>query len=197
MSLIILVTTLTAEIVTTVLVIVSIVLPQKRIWPPGQQHATGQYVMLLLFIVSAAGVVLLGLADWGRFIVPAWIRIAVGVPLWLAGDLLALWAMMALGVAPTAGDAGELVRRGPYSFSRNPQYVGFIIGLIGWGLMANSALTLIASIVGIVPLVLVPFAEEPWLLAHHGAAYEEYRRTVPRFILFLIETKTSAGSLPT
>jgi protein-S-isoprenylcysteine O-methyltransferase Ste14 len=106
------------------------------------------------------------------------------VPLWLAGDLLALWAMATLGVTPTAGDEGVLVRRGPYGFSRNPQYVGFIIGLVGWGLMANSALTLIATSVGIIPLVLVPFAEEPWLLAHHGAAYEEYRRAVPRFVGF-------------
>ena len=182
MSLIILVITLAAEMVTTLLVIVSIVLPQKRIWPPRQPQAAGQYVMLLLFIVSAMGVVLLGLVDWGRFIIPVWVRIAVGVPLWLAGDLLALWAMAALGVAPTAGDEGVLVRRGPYGFSRNPQYVGFIIGLVGWGLTANSALTLIATGVGIIPLVLVPFAEEPWLLARHGAAYEEYKRTVPRFV---------------
>ena len=140
--------------------------------------------MLVLFIVSAGGVILLGLVDWSRFIIPAWIRIAVGVPLWLAGNILALWAIAALGVTPTSGDEGALVRRGPYGFSRNPQYLGFIIGLIGWALMANSALTLIASIVGIVPLVLVPFAEEPWLLARHGKAYEEYRRTVPRFISF-------------
>jgi protein-S-isoprenylcysteine O-methyltransferase Ste14 len=184
MSLIILVITLAAEMVTTLLVIASIVLPQKRIWPPRQPQAAGQYVMLLLFIVSAMGVVLLGLAEWGRFIIPAWLRVVVGVPLWLAGDLLALWAMAALGVAPTAGDEGALVRRGPYGFSRNPQYLGFIIGLVGWGLTANSALTLIATSVGIIPLVLVPFAEEPWLLAHHGAAYEEYRRAVPRFVWF-------------
>ncbi len=182
MSFIIFGITLAAEMVTTLLVIVSIVWPQRRIWPPDQPHAVGQYVMLILFIVSGVGVVLLGLADWNRFVIPVWVRITVGAPLWLAGDLLALWAMATLGVASTSGDEGALVRRGPYSFSRNPQYVGFIIGLIGWALMANSALTLIASIVGIVPLVLVPFAEEPWLLAQHGAAYEEYRRTVPRFV---------------
>jgi protein-S-isoprenylcysteine O-methyltransferase Ste14 len=182
MSLIFFVITLTAEVVTTLLVAVSIVLPRQRIWPPSQQHAWGQYVMLILFIVSSVGVVLLGLVDWSRFIIPAWIRTAAGVPLWLIGNLLALWAMAALGVAPTSGDEGALVRRGPYGFSRNPQYLGFIIGLVGWALMANSALTLVASIVGIIPLALVPFAEEPWLLERYGAAYADYRRTVPRFV---------------
>jgi len=176
--------TLTAEGLTTLAVVMSIARPQRRIWPPSQQHAWGQYAMLILFIVSAVGVILLGLVDWSRFIIPAWIRIAVGVPLWLTGNILALWAIAALGVTPTSGVEGALVRRGPYGFSRNPQYLGFIIGLIGWALMANSALTLIASLVGIIPLVLVPFAEEPWLLARHGAAYEEYKRTVPRFISF-------------
>jgi len=184
MSLILLVITLTAEVVMTLLVAVSIVLPQRSIWPPSQQQAWGQHVMLILFSVSAVGVVLLGLVDWSRFIIPVWIRIAAGVPLWLIGNVLALWAMAALGVAPTSGDEGALVRRGPYGFSRNPQYLGFIVGLVGWGLMSNSALTLIASVVGIIPLALVPFAEEPWLLAHHGAAYEEYRRAVPRFVGF-------------
>ena len=184
MNLILFVITLAAEVVTTLLVVVSIVLPRRRIWPPSQPRAGGQYVMLILFIVSAVGVILLGLVDWGRFVIPAWMRIAVGVPLWLGGSLLALWAMAALGDAPTAGDEGALVRRGPYGLSRNPQYLGFIIGLAGWALTANSALTLGASIAGIVPLGLVPFAEEPWLLARHGAAYEAYRRAVPRFFSF-------------
>ena len=74
------------------------------------------------------------------------------------------------------------MRRGPYGFSRNPQYLGFIVGLMGWGVMADSLFALVVCIAEIVPLVLVPFAEEPWLLARHGVAYEEYRRAVPRFI---------------
>lgn len=176
--------TLTAEVLTTIAVVVSIVLPQRRIWPPSGPRAWGGYAMLILFNVSAVGVVLLGILDWGSFIIPAWVRLAVGVPLWLAGDLLALWAIRALGAAPTYGGEGALVRRGPYAFSRNPQYLGFIVGLIGWGVMADSLLTLVVCSVGVVPLVLVPFAEEPWLLARHGAAYEEYRRAVPRFISF-------------
>ena len=84
-------------------------------------------------------------------------------------------------LSPTM-EEGQLVRRGPYRFSRNPQYVGFMAALVGWAFVASSGLTLVASLAGTIPLVLVPFAEEPWLATRLGAAYEEYRRTVPRFI---------------
>jgi protein-S-isoprenylcysteine O-methyltransferase Ste14 len=56
------------------------------------------------------------------------------------------------------------------------------MGLMGWATLTSSRLTLAGSLVGVVLLVLVPFAEEPWLKARYGAAYEEYRRAVPRFL---------------
>jgi len=174
--------TLTAEVLPTLAVVMSIARPQRRIWPPSRQHAWGQYGMLILFGVSGAGVILLGILEWGSFSIPAWIRVAAGVPLWLVGNLLALWAVSALGAASTSGDAGTLIRRGPYGFSRNPQYLGFIIGLVGWALMSDSWLALAVSIAGIVPLAWVPLAEEPWLLERYGAAYAEYTRTVARFV---------------
>ena len=49
-------------------------------------------------------------------------------------------------------------------------------------MVASSALTFLAALMGAVPLILAPFAEESWLLRRHGASYEEYRRGVPRFI---------------
>lgn len=176
--------TLTAEGLTTIAVVVSIALPQHRIWPPRQQHTWGQYAMLLLFLISAAGVFLLGILDWGNFSIPLWARVIAGTPLWLAGNALALWTIITFGIAPTAGEETTLMRQGPYGFSRNPQYVGFMLALVGWALMTNSALVLIASLVGIIPLLLVPFAEEPWLLEKYGSNYAEYKRTVPRFIGF-------------
>jgi protein-S-isoprenylcysteine O-methyltransferase Ste14 len=90
--------------------------------------------------------------------------------------------MVVMGFATSFGDESTLIRRGPYRFSRNPQYVGFISALIGWGFLTSSGLTLVASSVGIIPLILVPFAEEKWLLARYGAVYEEYKRAVPRFV---------------
>ena len=206
--------TLAAEILSTVAVVVSILFPQRRIWPPSETHSWPGYLMWGFFLISAVGAVALGIVDWGSMSLAPWVRWVVGIPLWCGGNVLATWAVAALGMASTfgverkrsgtfgiegkqsgtfgmegkrsdsSGDGGALVRRGPYRFSRNPQYVGFIIGLIGWAFVASSALTLVVSLVGVVPLVLVPFAEEPWLAARYGAAYEEYKRTVPRFIFF-------------
>jgi protein-S-isoprenylcysteine O-methyltransferase Ste14 len=127
-------------------------------------------------------VIALGIVDWGSLAVEAWLRYFVAVPLWAAGNGLALWSMAVLGLGSTLGGEGALLRRGPYGFSRNPQYVGFMVALIGWSLVASSTWTLTASLAAFIPLILVPFVEEPWLMARHGPAYEAYKRAVPRFV---------------
>jgi protein-S-isoprenylcysteine O-methyltransferase Ste14 len=154
----------------------------RGIWPPPRQHAWQKYLMWFLFLASAGGVGALGIIEWGALALPPWVRFVVGIFLGCAGHGLAVWAMVVMGIAASFGGESTLIRRGPYRFSRNPQYVGFISALIGWGFLTSSRLTLVASSVGIIPLILVPFAEEKWLLARCGAAYEEYKRAVPRFI---------------
>jgi len=173
---------LAAEVLAAACVAFSVAFPDRRIWPPPRQHSWQSYFMWLLFAISAGGVVALGILDWSNLALARWIRLAVGAPLWLAGSGLALWAIVALGFAPTLGSEDTLVRRGPYLFSRNPQYVGYIAALIGWAILAASALTLLAALAGAMALILAPFAEEPWLLKRYGSAYEKYRRAVPRFI---------------
>ncbi len=174
--------TLGAEAISALAVGVSIVFPQWRVWPPPHKHSWTGYLMWLLFGVSAAGVVTLGTIDWGSLDLPLWVRWSVGVPLWSGGNLVASWAIAVLGMASTFGGERRLIRRGPYRISRNPQCLGFLMGLIGWAIVTSSRLTLAASLVGVIPLVLVPFAEEPWLKERYGVAYEEYRRAVARFL---------------
>jgi len=106
----------------------------------------------------------------------------VGGPLWLAGNALAVWSVAALGAASTSGEQGGLVRKGPYRISRNPQYVGFILGLLGWSLVSDSTLVLLAALAGILAVLLAPIAEEPWLSERFGEAYQNYCREVPRFL---------------
>ena len=86
-----------------------------------------------------------------------------------------------LTVAASFGLQGRLVTSGSYRYSRNPQCVGFIVGYLGYGLLCNSLLALIAAVLLGVELALSPFAEEPWLRERFGQEYEEYSRRVPRF----------------
>jgi len=138
--------------------------------------------MWFLFDISAIAIVILGILDWGSLALPSWIRIVFGVSLSGGGIVFALWAISILGLSSTYGSEGSLVLRGPYRFSRNPQYLGFIVALIGWAILTSSVSTILAALVFIIPMVLIPFAEEPWLLQRHGAEYEKYMRKVPRFV---------------
>lgn len=185
MNLVVLSVTLVAEILSIASVALSIAFPHRRVWPPPWRRAWEGYMMWLFFIVSAVGIIAAGIVDWRSINLVPWIRWGVGVPLWIGGSGFAQWAMITLGAATSFGDEGGLIRRGPYRYSRNPQYVGFIVGLMGWAIVSSSAMTLVASLVGVIPLVLVPFAEEPWLEARYGEEYKEYKRAVPRFIVRL------------
>jgi protein-S-isoprenylcysteine O-methyltransferase Ste14 len=173
---------LAAEFLTALAVTISIVWPARRVWPPSSPSAWGGYAMWLFFLVAAGGDVALGISDWGGIVLPAWLRWGAGVSLWVGGLALGNWAILALSLPSTCGVEGALVHIGPYRFSRNPQYVGFSLALLGWGLVASSGWALIAAPAGILPLLLAPFAEEPWLAARHGAAYEAYRQSAPRFL---------------
>jgi phosphoribosylglycinamide formyltransferase-1 len=190
----VLLATITAELLATAALLISIFLPKRRIWPPVREGSPRRFFMLILFLISGAGVIYLGIAGWGGFIVPGWARIVIGIPAWLAGNIIGLWAMAALGAAATVGAQGKLLRRGPYAFSRNPQYLGFLLALAGWAVMSNCAAAFAASLAGIIPLGLAPLAEEPWLLERLGPAYENYRREVPRFGSVLLLGRTLSRS---
>jgi protein-S-isoprenylcysteine O-methyltransferase Ste14 len=147
--------------------------------------------MWLLFDISTIGIVVVGILDWGSLALPPWMQIVLGIPLSLGGIGFSLWSIIILGPSSTYGNEGPLILRGPYRISRNPQYVGFIVALIGWSFVTNSWATILAVLVWIIPLVLVPFAEEPWLLQRHGSEYEGYLRKVPRFVSLKKRNKTA------
>jgi protein-S-isoprenylcysteine O-methyltransferase Ste14 len=135
-----------------------------------------------LFLYPALGIGILGLAGWGGWGFPAGIRIGCGLPPLITGLVFFLWAQRALGFRALMGGEGDLVVSGPFQFSRNPQYLGCLLLLTGWTLCSSSAAAAVASAFGFIPLLLVPFAEEPWLRARHGRAYDIYMKQVPRFL---------------
>jgi protein-S-isoprenylcysteine O-methyltransferase Ste14 len=77
----------------------------------------------------------------------------------------------------------KFVPRGPYRLVRNPMYVGGICLLLGFGFyLASAAITLLGLAAFLLIHTLVVATEEPSLRKRFGQEYEDYCRTVPRWI---------------
>jgi protein-S-isoprenylcysteine O-methyltransferase Ste14 len=75
-----------------------------------------------------------------------------------------------------------LATTGPYSYVRHPQYVGFILVMLGFLVQWPTLLTLAMFPVLVVMYVKLARAEEREALATFGDAYREYMARVPGFI---------------
>ena len=161
--------------------IVSILRPDLRTWPPPGRNSWQFVCKGILSWTTLLGIAVLGVLDWNGSSFGATAR-GVGGLLVTLGGAFGLWGFLTLGVDASQGLAGDLVISGPYRYSRNPQYVGTIPVLIGYGLLTGSALTLAAAALASGWFVLAPFAEEPWLGDRLGAAYADYVKRVRRFV---------------
>jgi protein-S-isoprenylcysteine O-methyltransferase Ste14 len=132
--------------------------------------------------VCTIGVPLVGLLDRGSLGIGHPLAFPLGVLLILISSLLIAWAMKALGLGQSFGLEGGLVTEGPYRYSRNPQYVGFVLVLIGVVFVTNSAQALVTGSMVIVLVLMAPYAEEPWLRERFEGEYDEYCERVPRFL---------------
>lgn len=79
-------------------------------------------------------------------------------------------------------DTGQLINEGPYRWSRNPQYVGWVLFLLGFALTDWSAWSLGALLVVIVSLHLLVLVEEEHLRRVFGRPYVDYCSRVPRYL---------------
>ena len=159
----------------------TIVSPTFQFWPHGTRNWTF-WVSWSAWMLYGVGLVGVAHLDWWHWYEPPVVVQLVCVLVFVAGTTLSIWAMWTLGFWESSGLEGHLQTEGPYRFSRNPQYVGFIAMLASGGLLAGSIQTVILAIGGIVWFLLAPHAEEPWLREQYGDAYEEYLRSVPRFL---------------
>ena len=118
---------------------------------------------------------------------------AVAPASWLGGLVFAaalalfVWAIATITRAgsnvPTSLPVTAIVDTGPYRFTRNPIYVGMMLGLIGLAIALDSLWLL---------LTLVPFAavirygvvarEEAYLERKFGDVYRRYRTRVRRWL---------------
>ena len=109
------------------------------------------------------------------------LRFLLGIPLALLGGLLAIWeSPPSAGRIP--GPQGPLRRRGPYRFTRNPQYLGDSVLFLGLSIIANSQLLWVTHALLALVCIITPLSEEVWLKEQYGEDYERYRRDTPRFL---------------
>lgn len=165
-------------------VAISIFFPSHRIWPPPRKDSWQFGVSWIFSVLGMIGSPLVGIFDFGSLGNGYWFSFFVGGLAIVFGFSFAIWGMMTLSTHQSLGLKGKFRIEGPYQYSRNPQYVGFILLYVGFILITYSLLGLIAEIIVASVFVILPFSEEPWLKKQYGEDYMEYCRQVPRFIGF-------------
>ncbi len=160
----------------------SVVVPERRLWPPKEANGFVMAVVWALAIAVFGAAIVLGVLDWNSFGWPALARWIVGLAL-IAASNVAVWSGVAeIGVRATSGAEAELQTGGLYRYSRNPQYVADIVMLVGWTILSASWWALPVSLAGIAALALAPFAEESWLSDVYGEKFDQYRKEVRRYL---------------
>ena len=113
---------------------------------------------------------------------------AVGALLVLAGlpvllDSFVRFAVQGLGTPAPIAPTQHLVVSGLYRYVRNPMYVAVTALIFGQGLLFGNLHVLEYGLAAWLTMHLfVVFYEEPTLRSQFGAEYEEYCRTVARWV---------------
>jgi len=117
------------------------------------------------------------------------VRIVICAALMAAGAAVGLSGVWSFRKARTTVNpwrvnaSSELVVSGVYRHTRNPMYLGLLLGLLGWGVCLANAFALLLA------LIFVPFMnrfqilpEERALQQAYGESFGEYCRRVGRWL---------------
>ena len=176
------ITAVAFELLYGLLFILTIKLPDFRFWPPPSHRSWQFFASWLIAGLVAVCFLFLGLLDFDSSFLYQWLRFPIAFALFICSSVIGTWSSLSLGLRTTLGLGDKLITDGPYRFSRNPQYLGDSLSIIGYMIFTNSAMVWTVGFLGIILNFLAPFTEEPWLEERFGAAYLEYKRRVPRFI---------------
>jgi protein-S-isoprenylcysteine O-methyltransferase Ste14 len=161
-------------------IVLGTLLTDHEWWPPGDR-TPAYYVHWTLVGVFDLSLLATATLDFGGWGLPAPAS-SVGLLAATLGTAVFVRGARTMQSAETMGVTGDLYTDGPYAYTRNPQYVGMIVGVTGFALAVDSALVagLAAAHVGWVWLL--PRTEEPHLRAEFGDDYDRYAARVPRFV---------------
>ena len=131
-------------------------LTRFRLWPPGDDtlKAVLHWGLVGIFNICIVSIAVL---KWNSWILPRPASLIAGVLLSVWGAAIFITSSRAMNATETTGQtATELYTEGLYARSRNPQYLGMMIGLVGFALLVNSLFVAILSLVHIWWLLLLP-----------------------------------------
>jgi len=164
------------------LILWSIFFSSKRIWPPPSKQSWQYKIYWYLFYIGIFLDIILILQEFDTWIIQDGIRYFIGIPLILLGTFIMSYSVYTLGIKNTYGLENGLIDKFPYKYTRNPQYIGDIILILGLILFINSLLLTILLLLTIIVFILMPFSEEIWLVEKYGDKYIKYKNRTPRFI---------------
>jgi len=109
-------------------------------------------------------------------------------PFWIMGTLIIIWCSVDIirkgrGTPAHLDPPKTLIVNGLYRHIRNPIYLGALLVLLGYILWFASAWIMLYTAFAFIGFhFLIVVIEEPILKNTFGAAYDEYRKNVPRWI---------------
>lgn len=169
-------------------------LTDREWWPPGARTAA-YYCHWTLVGVFDAALVATAVLDWGSWGLAPPVSLVVGGGLAILGTAVFAWGARTMRSDEAMGVTGELYTDGPYAYTRNPQYLGMVVGVPGFALVADSVLVAALAAVHVGWVLLLPRAEEPHLREEFGDAYDRYASRVPRFLgLRTVRRAVGAGT---
>lgn len=106
--------------------------------------------------------------DQGAWGLPCLFSFICGGLLAAASTGVFVWGARTMRSTETMGVTVDLYTDAPYAYTRNPQYVGMVIGIVGFAPVANSLLVASLATAHVGRMLLLPRAEEPHLRVEFG-----------------------------
>jgi protein-S-isoprenylcysteine O-methyltransferase Ste14 len=165
-----------------------VVHPQVNFW---RRHRKAAYItgLLLSWPPVTALMIFYRRAIFRNRMPPAW-RIVLGLALIVFEGWMFWRVRHDLGGERLVGQtelsgSGQIARGGIYARIRHPRYVGSFLAILGACLLAGTRGMWIVAAVWCIFIILAISFEERELRARLGAAYEDYCKSVPRFLPIL------------
>jgi protein-S-isoprenylcysteine O-methyltransferase Ste14 len=176
------ISTVILELLYGLLFILTIKLPGFRFWPPPKPRSWQFFTSWFIASLVAVNFLILGILDFDSAFLPYVIRrLPVALLIFVPASTLGSWSFITFGLRDTIGLGDRLVTNGPYQYTRNPQYIGDSLNILGYMILTNSWMVWLIGLMGIMLNILAPFTEEPWLEERFSEAYRVYTARVPRF----------------